>query len=162
MTFLTSQTDVVAFEDISRLPMVKCLWIPLDDGEGLAVVLGVATHALFARVWVEVIGGVQSLSIDKTGSDLGVAIQTLEVGLACSEPVTSGAVRGAVQRLMRTGKRARRDLRRRGANEKQKCTCNDLKDQATFAWSCHLKSAALFAGTQSIPASLGVRKVQEV
>jgi len=55
---------VLPFENISRLLMIECLRIPLDDGEVLTVVLRVATDALFARARVEVISSVQSLSID--------------------------------------------------------------------------------------------------
>ena len=75
-----------------------------------------------------------------------MTIETLEVGFTCTQPVASGAVSGAVQRLMRTGKSARRDLSCCRANEK-KCTRNDLEDQATFTWFCHLRSAAIPAGT---------------
>jgi len=64
VTFFTGQTHVLPFENISRLLMIECLRIPLDDGEVLTVVLRVATDALFARARVEVISSVQSLSID--------------------------------------------------------------------------------------------------
>ena len=154
---------MLAFEDVPRLRVVKGLGIPLDDGEVLAIVLRVATHTLFARAWVEVISSVQSLSIDKAGSDLCMTIETLEVRLACTQLMTSGAVGGAVQRLMRTGKRARRYLSCDGTSKKQNCATDDLQNQATFAWCvCHVGSTQCLLKLQSITVSLLGRKIQEV
>ena len=127
VAFIAAQTRVLAFEYVSRLLVVESLGIPFDDGEVLAVVLRVAAHALLARSRSDLIGSVQPLSIGQASGDLGVAIQAFEVGLTRTQLMASGAVGSAVQRLMRMGKRAGRNLRCRRNSEKQNRARNNLQ-----------------------------------
>ncbi len=94
--------------------------IPADEGEILAVMLGVATGALFLAGADGAKGGVQAAPGREPAGNIAVALQAFEAGRACRQLVTTGALGGAAQRLVRPGKGAGRDLRRTVGGEQEK------------------------------------------
>ena len=100
VAFVAGQAGVLAFEQVSRFLVIEGFDVPLDEREVLAIVLGVAACALLAGTGGNVVGGVQALVGGKPGRNLGMTVQTLESCLP-AELVATGAVRGAVEGLMR-------------------------------------------------------------
>ncbi len=100
VAFIAGQAGVLAFQQVSRFFVIEGFDVPLDQREILAVVLGVAAGAFLAGTGGNVIGGVQTPVGGKPGRDLGVTVQTLQRRLP-AELVATGAVGGAVQRLVR-------------------------------------------------------------
>lgn len=60
MTFVTRQSRVLAFEDVSRFLVIEGRHIPLDQWKIFSVVLGMAPRTLPARSSRNVVGGVQA------------------------------------------------------------------------------------------------------
>jgi hypothetical protein len=89
--------------------MVERLDVPFDQGKVLPIVLGVTAGAFLDGSGRDVIGGVQAFVRGKTVGNFSVTLKTLESGLS-AKFMTAGAVRGTVQRLMRTRERPRGDL----------------------------------------------------
>jgi len=110
VALVARQTRVLPFERVSGLLVVKRVGIPLDDGEVLSVVIGVALHAALAGSLFQTIGSVQTLMGIEARRDLRVAFQASEGGLTGRKLVTRGAVRRAVQRLVSARQRSRRNL----------------------------------------------------
>jgi len=95
VALVARQSRVFAFENVSRFLVVKGLGVPFDEREIHPIVLGVAAGALLTRSWRNVVGCVQSLVSRDAGSDLGVALQAFQRGLA-AKLVTTGAVGGTI------------------------------------------------------------------
>lgn len=133
VTLAAEQAGMLPLERVACLPVIKTFRVPLDDRKVLAVVLGVAGYALLARSGSQVVGRVQSFVRRQARPDLGVALQALERGLA-PKFVACRAVGGAVQRLMRTRQRPRRNLRRcSSACKKYDQNCQKLEATLTLA-----------------------------
>lgn len=114
VALVACQTGVLAFEKVAGFLVVELVRIPLDKGEVDAVVIGVAADALLARPGRNVIRPMQpALGVDSL-ADVGMAVAAFELRLSAPDFVTVGAVQGAVEILVRPGKRAGRDLRRGG------------------------------------------------
>lgn len=109
MTAIAAQSRMLAFESVSRLFVIECLDVPLDEREIFAIVFRVAARALLARIRRNVVSGVQSPVSSDAACDLRMTIQALQSRLS-AEFVTTGAIRRSVQRLMGAGERAGRNL----------------------------------------------------
>lgn len=97
--------------------MVEGFDVPFDQGEILAVMFRVAARALLARTRLDVVGGMQVFALGEARSNLTMAVQAFEGGLAGGQLLTSRAVGGAVKGLVGAGKRAGRNLRRDGSQK---------------------------------------------
>ena len=60
MAFLALHSGMFSFEDVTRLPVIECFRVPLDEWEVNAVVIGVALDALLAGTGTDAIGGMQA------------------------------------------------------------------------------------------------------
>jgi hypothetical protein len=103
---------VFTLESPAGLTVIEGLEMPFCQSEIFPVVLGVASDAFEARTRLDVVRGVQSSSDSNAPRNFGVAIQTLEGGLSSREFVAGGAVGHAIDRPVRAGKRAGRNLGR--------------------------------------------------
>ena len=112
MALFTRNFRVLPFERIAGLPVIKLLlrWLPMNEREIRAIVLQMAPHAVFA------IGILHSeprvvavLGIEATGNFF-VAVQAFKRGRAGAELMATRALSCSCERLMRFGKRPRRDL----------------------------------------------------
>ena len=112
MALFTRNFRVLPFERIAGLPVIKLLlrWLPMNEREIRAIVLQMAPHAVFA------IGILHSeprvvavLGIEATGNFF-VAVQALKCRRAGAELMATRALSCSCERLMRFGKRPRRDL----------------------------------------------------
>ena len=97
--------------------MVENPRVPLDDGEIQAVVIGVTLGAFLAGTGPDAIRRMQAPVSRKAGSNLGMAVEALECGLASTQFVTSGAVRSPIEFLMGAGQRPGRDLGNGGGRQ---------------------------------------------
>jgi len=97
------QPRVLSFKHVAGLFMVEILRVPFDYGEVETVVIGVALGAFLAGTGPDAIREMQAPVSREPGSDLGMAVETLEGGLASTELVTSGTVRSTVEFFMGTG-----------------------------------------------------------
>lgn len=118
MTLHAGEGGVLALEWISSLLVIESLDVPLDQRKICAVMFGMATGALLAGSWLEVVGRMQALFRRNARPDLTMALQTFQCALA-SELVTACAVTRAIQGLMGLGKRSRRNLRMRNADKQE-------------------------------------------
>lgn len=109
MALVAGQSGMFAFERISGVLVVKGFDVPLDDGEIFAVMLGMTARAFLTGAWGKVVGGVQSAVRREPGCNFGVAFQAFQ-GRLPAELVAAGAVGRSVERLVRPGKRTRRNL----------------------------------------------------
>lgn len=102
VAFVAGQADVLAFEHVPGFLMIEGVDVPLDQREVLTIVLGVAASALLAGTDGNVVGGVETSVGGEPSRNLGVTVETLESRLP-AELVTSGAVRGTIERLVWPG-----------------------------------------------------------
>jgi hypothetical protein len=101
---------VLAFEPVSRPAVIEGLEIPFRQDEVFAVVLGVAVDAFQARTGLNVVSGVQSFPRPNAARNVAVTIQTVEGRFSSRDFVAGGASGHAINRLVRAGKRTRRNL----------------------------------------------------
>lgn len=125
MTAAAFQAGVFSFQRVSGLAMIERLDVPFDQRKIFAVVLGVAAGALAAGTRSDVIGGMQTFPRCDPRGNFGVALHALEFGFARAQPVTTGAVGGPAERLMRARERPRRDLRRCRHSQHQDSNAQD-------------------------------------
>ena len=92
-------SGVLALKQISGFFVVKGLDIPLDKGEILAIVIGVAAGAPLARMRGNVVGGMKAPVGRYSAADFSMAFHAFKGSLA-AKLVTAHAVRGPTQRLM--------------------------------------------------------------
>jgi len=116
VALVAGHTGVLAFEQVAGFSVVKGLGVPLDQGKVFPVMLGVAACALLAGAGRNVIGGVQAFAGGEPGGYLAVTLQTFQSRLP-TELVATCAVRGSVQRLVRSRQRAGRNLSRRRSGD---------------------------------------------
>lgn len=109
VALIAFQAGVLALKKVSRVFMVEGLRVELDQREIFAVVFGMALGAFLAGALRDVVSRVKSAMGGQAAGDFGVAFQALEGGLS-AELVTTRAIGGSVQRLVRSRERARRDL----------------------------------------------------
>lgn len=109
VALITSKPGVFSFQQVPSFFVIERLRVPLDEREIFAIVLGVASRALLTRTGWNVIGRVQTAVRGKPSSDFRMTLETLQCSLP-AKLMATGAIRGSVQRLVRTRKRARRDL----------------------------------------------------
>jgi hypothetical protein len=93
VALVASQPRVFAFEDVSGFLVIEGLDVPFDERKIHSVVLGMAAGTFLARSWRNVVSGVQSFMCREAISDLGMALQAFQRGLA-AKLVTTGAVGG--------------------------------------------------------------------
>lgn len=110
VAFPAFEPGVLSVQQVAGLLMVEILRVPLDDGEIQAVVIGVALGAFLAGTGADAIRRMQAVVSRETRSNLGMAVETPEGGLASTQFVTCGAVRSPVEFLMGAGQGPRRDL----------------------------------------------------
>jgi hypothetical protein len=110
VAFPAFEPSVLAFQQVAGLLMVEFLRIPLDDREIETVVIGVALGALLAGTGPDAVRGMQTIVSREAGGNFGMAVETLEGGLASTQFVTSGAMRGPIKSLMGSGQGSWRDL----------------------------------------------------
>jgi len=110
VAFITGQARVLAFEQISRVIVIECPDVPLDERKVFAVMLRVTTRALLARPGGNIVSSVQALASRKPDCNLPVTVQALQRRLP-AELMATGAVGRSVQRLVWLRQRPRRDLR---------------------------------------------------
>ena len=110
VAFPAFEPGVFSLQEVARLLMVELLRVPLDDGEIQAVMIGVALGAFLAGTGPDAVRGMQAPVSREAGSNLGMAVEAPEGGLAATQFVTSGAARSPVQFLMGTGQGPGRDL----------------------------------------------------
>ncbi len=106
VALLAGEARVLPLQNIASLAVVELFLrrVPVNQLEGLAVVLGMAARAvLLTGGHVDDCGVIAALR-SQALSDLGVAAQTLQI-FPCSgrEPVARDALRGPAQGLMRAG-----------------------------------------------------------
>lgn len=109
VALVAGQSSVLAFEKISSLLVVKGLDVPLDDGEVFAVMLGMTARAFLTGAWRKVVARVQPSVCREPSCNFGVAFQTFQ-GRLPAKLVATGAVCGSVERLVRAGEGAGRNL----------------------------------------------------
>ena len=117
VAFPAFEPGVLSFQQVARLLMVELLRVPLDDGEIRAVVVGVALGAFLAGTGPDAIRGMRAPVSGEAGSDLGMAVEAPEGGLASTQFVTSGAVRSPIEFLMGAGQGPGRDLGQGGGRQ---------------------------------------------
>ena len=100
MALVAVYSGVLALKQISGFFVVEGLDIPLDEGEVLAVVIGVAASALLAGTGRYVVGRVKTLVRGNAAADFGVAFHAFE-GCLAAKLVTAHTVGGSIQRLVR-------------------------------------------------------------
>ena len=93
-------SGVFAFENIAGKLVIEGLRVPLDERKILTVVFGVAAGTLIARALRNVVSSVEPFARSKTGCNFSVAVEAPQRGSG-TKLVTSGAVGGAVKRLVR-------------------------------------------------------------
>lgn len=109
VALVASKPGMLTFQQVPGFFVIERLRVPLDEREILAIVFGVASRALLTRTGWNVIGRVQTAVRGKPSCDFRMTLETLQRSLP-AELMATGAIRGSVQRLVRTRKRARRDL----------------------------------------------------
>lgn len=114
VALLTNQFVVLALQRKTRLAVVEFLlrWFPSDQRRVLALVLGVAAHAILAGIVLVDLRGMKPARGGQTLCDLGMTFQAAERNRPRSQLVTTGTLSGPVQRLMRMGQCAGRKLGR--------------------------------------------------
>src|SRR5450755_2037734 len=130
VTPVAFQPCVFPFESPAGLLVIESLEVPFCQREVFAVVLGVTGDAFRARSRLEVVSGVQPLSRPDAPCNFGVAIQAFEGGLSGREFVAGGAVRHAIDRLVRARERARRNL----GGSRNQCPQNSQNDPPQKSW----------------------------
>lgn len=106
------QPGMFTCQGVSRLLVIERFGVPLDKGKIFAVMIRVATRALLAGPRLDIIGSVQASVGRYSAGNLRMAVHAPERGCS-AQFVTGGAVGGSIEKLMRTGQRARRNLRPR-------------------------------------------------
>jgi hypothetical protein len=109
VALIALQSGVLALENVSRFVMIEGFRIPLNEREIFAVVFRVAAGALLTGPGRDVVGGMKPVMSVQAVGDFSMAFEALESGLA-AEFVTTRAVRGSVEGLVRPRERARRNL----------------------------------------------------
>lgn len=91
VALVAGHSSVLALKQVSGFFMVESLGVPLDKGEILAVVIGVAAGALLAGADWDVVGCVKPLVSRNAAADFGVAINAFE-GCLTAKLVTTRTV----------------------------------------------------------------------
>ncbi len=102
MALVARKASVLAFQRVSGFFVIERLGVPLDQREIFAIVLGVTSSALLTRSWRDVVGRMQAPVRRQTTGNFCMALETLQRSLA-AELMATSAVRGSVQRLVRSG-----------------------------------------------------------
>ncbi len=110
VALLAIDADVLSFEYVARLFMIKGFDVPFDDGEIHAIVIGMALDTLLAGAGAQTVGKMQTSVGVETAGDLGVTLQALESGLSPRQLVTIGTMRSAIKTMVSACKRAGRNL----------------------------------------------------
>ena len=92
--------------------MIERFRVPFDQRKVFAIVLRMTAGAFLARSGRQVVTSVQAPAGQESRRDFSMTLETPQRCLP-TELVTTGAVRGSVQRLVWTRERPRRNLRRR-------------------------------------------------
>ena len=100
MAAITGHGCVLALKYVSRLLVIECLDVPLDQREIFPIMFRVAARTLLAGARRDVIARMQPLPRLEKSADFIMAINTLKRRLA-AESVATGTVRRSVERLMR-------------------------------------------------------------
>jgi hypothetical protein len=108
---VTTEAGMLAFKRIAGLLVIEVFLIPSSEGEVETVVLRMAARALLTRPGLDSVGSMQPAVGSQALSDFGVTLQAFEHRLPASQFVATGALRGAIQRLMSSRERSRRYLR---------------------------------------------------
>jgi len=103
------ESGVLALENVSGFVMIEGFCIPFNEGEIFAVVFRVAAGALLTGPGRDVVGGMKPVMSIQAVGDFSVAFEALESSLA-AEFVTTRAVCGSIEGLVRPRERARRNL----------------------------------------------------
>ena len=109
MALVALESGVLALENVSGFVMIEGFCIPFNEGEILAVVFRVAAGALLTGPGRDVVGGMKPVMSIQAVGDFSVAFEALESSLA-AEFVTTRAVCGSIEGLVRPRERARRNL----------------------------------------------------
>jgi len=109
VALIALESSVFAFEHVSRFAVVESFDVPLDQGEIVAVVLGVAAGAFLAGAGGNLVSGVKPAMSIQAIRDFRVALETLQRGLT-AELMTTGAVGRSIEGLVGTRQRAGRNL----------------------------------------------------
>jgi len=103
------QPGVFAYQRVSCLFVIERFGVPLDKGKIFAVMIGVATRALFAGSGLNVVRSVQASACHYSAGNLRMAVHAAKGGCS-AQLVAGGAVGCSVEKLVRTGQRPRRNL----------------------------------------------------
>ena len=108
MALLTRQAGVLPLQNVAGLAVVKSLLrrLPMDKLEILSIMVGVAAGAIFIARQRIPNDGVESLVRGHSRGNVRVTLQTLQAFAAHGQSVANDALRGAIEGLMRSGKRA--------------------------------------------------------
>jgi len=137
VAFLAHQAGMFPLKREPSFLVIESPGIPFHDGEIEAVMLRVTTCALLAGSRPNVIGRVQAALSREARRDFRMAVQTFEHRFAATHLVAVSAVCSAIQRLVGTRERSRRDLGVSGAG---KAACS--KNQGRGQWPAPIQERA--------------------
>ena len=108
VALLTRQAGVLPLQNVAGLAVVESLLrrLPMDKLEILSIMVGVAAGAIFIARQRIPNNGVESLMRGHSRGNVRVTLQTLQAFAAHGQSVANDALRGAIEGLMRSGKRA--------------------------------------------------------
>lgn len=140
MALVTSHARMFAFEHVAGLLVIEGLDVPLNQRKSLAVVVGVAVHAILTRIRLDVVGSMQAFVRCHPSSDLGMTRHAVKSRFAAGEYVAGRAVFRSAEGLVRPRQGTWRNLRGAGngserpgkqgedcdATDSQDCRCDRL------------------------------------
>jgi len=115
MAFLTFDADMLPFQQVARLFMIKGLGVELRNREIKPVMVGVTLGTSLAEAGLQTVREVQAFVSREPPCDLGVTFQALEGSFPARQFVAGSAVRSAFKVGMRTSQWTGRDLSMDGA-----------------------------------------------
>ena len=110
MALFAVQAGVLALEHVASFLVIEGFDVPLDQREIETVMIGVAAGALLTGTRRDVVSGVQALVGRDPGSNLGMTLHTLQLGLA-TKLMALGAIGRSAKELVGAGEGAGRNLR---------------------------------------------------
>jgi hypothetical protein len=121
VALLASEAGVFTLQNVTGLSVVESLLrrFPMNKLKVLTVVVRVAADAILAAQMRVPNGLVKSLVGCEPRGNLRVAFQAFQAFAPCCQSMAGDALRRAIQGLMSTGKRPRRNLAAKGSRNRK-------------------------------------------